>query len=167
MRIGLVSDTHLGASASKLPDALVEGLRGVDYILHAGDWTHPRVAGLLEDIAPVDGVAGNNDGPELVRRYGRRKLIELAGCRIGIVHGDLGQGRWTEQKARSNFPDDGVGLILFGHSHAPYSKREGDLLLFNPGSPVQKRRQPRYSYGILELSGGRMHAEHRYYDDRS
>jgi putative phosphoesterase len=167
MRIGLVSDTHLGASAVKLPDALVRGLQGVDYILHAGDWTHPHVAEMLEHIAPVDGVAGNNDGPELVRRYGRRKLIELGGCRIGIVHGDLGQGRWTEEKAQTSFREDRTGLILFGHSHTPYRKRAGDTLLFNPGSPVQKRRQPLYSYGILKLSGGRVDAEHYYYDDRS
>ena len=167
MRIGLVSDTHLGASAARLPAALAQGLQGVDYILHAGDWTHPGVVRLLEEIAPVDGVAGNNDGPELVERFGRRKVVELGGCRIGIVHGDLGRGRWTEQKAQSNFEEGSVELILFGHSHAPYRKLAGGTLLFNPGSPVQKRRQPRYSYGLLEVTGGRLRAEHHYFDDRS
>ncbi|OXM14082.1 metallophosphoesterase family protein [Paenibacillus herberti] len=166
MRIGLVSDTHLNGSAIKLPDELVRGLQGVELILHAGDWTQPRAVELLEAIAPIDGVAGNNDGADMVRRFGRRKLLELGGYRIGIVHGDIGWGRWTEQKALSSFEGEEVNLILFGHSHTPYRKQHGTSLLFNPGSPLQKRRQPRYSYGILELTGGKLLAEHFYYDDR-
>ncbi|PLT48496.1 putative phosphoesterase [Paenibacillus pasadenensis] len=167
MRIGLVSDTHLSGAAAKLPDELVRGLQGVELILHAGDWTHERAVSLLERIAPVDGVAGNNDGPELARRFGRKRLLELGGCRIGIVHGDIGWGRWTEQKALSSFEEERPDLILFGHSHTPYRKQHGPSLLFNPGSPLQKRRQPRYSFGLLDIEGGRLRAEHVYYDDRS
>ncbi|MCM3748492.1 metallophosphoesterase [Paenibacillus pasadenensis] len=167
MRIGLVSDTHLSGTAGKLPDELVRGLQGVEFILHAGDWTHPRAVALLEAIAPVDGVAGNNDGPDLVRRFGKKKLLELGGFRIGIVHGDIGWGRWTEQKALSNFEGEDAAVILFGHSHTPYRKQHGASLLFNPGSPLQKRRQPRYSYGIMELAGGSIRTEHYYFDDRS
>ena len=42
----------------------------IERILHAGDWTTELAVDLLEAIAPVDGVAGNNDGPELHERFG-------------------------------------------------------------------------------------------------
>ncbi|MEX2105031.1 MAG: YfcE family phosphodiesterase, partial [Bacilli bacterium] len=35
MRIGVVSDTHIPKRAKLLPRKLIEGLKGVDLILHA------------------------------------------------------------------------------------------------------------------------------------
>ncbi|CAG7645339.1 hypothetical protein PAESOLCIP111_04924 [Paenibacillus solanacearum] len=165
MRIGVVSDTHLSGTAVRLPDVLVEGLQGVDMILHAGDWMDESVVGLFASIAPVDGVAGNNDGLEIVRRFGRRKVLKLAGYRIGIVHGD--GGRSTPDTAHRAFLDsDGQGtvdVVLFGHSHIPFMERRSGMLLFNPGSPTDKRRQARYSYGIVTL-GSQPEAELFYYE---
>ncbi|CAG7629543.1 metallophosphoesterase family protein [Paenibacillus allorhizosphaerae] len=165
MRIGVVSDTHMFGRAARLPDTLVEGLQGVDMILHAGDWMDEGVVELFALIAPVDGVAGNNDGLEIVRRFGRRKVLKIAGYRIGIVHGD--GGRSTSETAYRAFLDgDGKGtvdVVLFGHSHIPYMESRNGVLLFNPGSPTDKRRQPRYSYGILTL-GPQPVGEHYYYD---
>lgn len=136
-------------------------------ILHAGDWVDEGVVDLFAEWAPVDGVAGNNDGLEIVRRFGRRKVLKLAGYRIGMIHGD--GGRSTPNTAFQAFCDaDGKGtvdVILFGHSHIPYLERQGGMLLFNPGSPTDKRRQPRYSFGILHL-GTVLKAEHHFYDHK-
>ncbi|MCZ8521541.1 MULTISPECIES: metallophosphoesterase family protein [Paenibacillus] len=168
MRIGVVSDTHMFGRGAALPAALVSGLQGIDLLLHAGDWMDERVIALFEAIAPVDGVAGNNDGPEIVRRFGRRKVLELAGFRIGLVHGD--GGRSTPETAYASFRGEGgearADVILFGHSHAPYHEVRDGQLLFNPGSPTDKRRQPQYSYGILTL-GERAEAQLFTYDDKS
>lgn len=150
MRIGVVSDTHMYSRAKRLPAALTEGLAGVELILHAGDWVEESVIGLFEAIAPVESVAGNNDGPELVRRFGRKKLLELGGWRVGLVHGD--GSRPAPENAWSSFRGTPLDLIVFGHSHTPYHEQREGVLLFNPGSPTDKRRQPRYSYGILTLS---------------
>jgi putative phosphoesterase len=149
----------------KLPEALVSGLTGVDLILHAGDWTAPYVVGLLEEIAPVDGVTGNNDGPEIYKRFGRRKLLALHGYRVGIIHGD-GFFETAEERAKGAFAEGEADIILFGHSHVPFKQTEGGILLFNPGSPTDKRRQPKFSYGILEL-GETVRAEHYFYTDKS
>jgi predicted phosphodiesterase len=40
-------------------------------------------------------------------------------------------------------------------------------LLVNPGSPTDKRAQPRYSWALLEIDGGTVGAELRFFDDRS
>ncbi len=169
MRIALVSDTHLPRFGRVLPRALRNGIAGdrIDLILHAGDFTAAWVPDLLEAMAPLVAVAGNNDPPELVERFGRRQLVELDGVAVGLVHGDLGPGRTTPERARRAF-EAGVAVIVFGHSHQPLIARSPDgSLLINPGSPTDKRRQPRYSWAVLELEGGRARAELRFFDDRA
>jgi len=136
----------------------VDGLRNasVERILHVGDWTQPFVLDLLGSIAPTDGVAGNNDPPELVARLGRRKIVVVEGVRLGLTHGDLGPGRTTPQRALRAFADEaGLAAILFGHSHIPLVERLPDgRWLVNPGSPTDKRRQRRFTWALLEVAGG-------------
>ncbi|WP_274362403.1 metallophosphoesterase family protein [Paenibacillus thermotolerans] len=166
MRVGVVSDTHMLSRARALPKALVDGLQGVDLIVHAGDFTDPSVVAMLEEIAPVEAVAGNNDGTDIIRRFGWRKVVELGGRRIGVVHGHDGPGRSTEWKAFHAFRDEKVDAIVFGHSHVPHYEWIDGVLLFNPGSPTDKRRQARYSYGLMELDE-KITASHFFYDDKS
>lgn len=149
MRIGVVSDTHL-RTGKPLPRELIKGLNGVDMILHAGDWTSMDVADQLEAIAPLDGVAGNNDGHDIIERFKLSKVLELGKYRFGIVHGD-GFRTTTELRAWNTFAGQQVDVIIFGHSHIPLQVIHEGVLLFNPGSPTDKRWQPQYSYGIIEL----------------
>lgn len=156
MNIGIVSDTHMPRTSVALPVALRRGLRSqrVGLILHLGDFTRPVVAGLFEDLAPFDAVAGNNDGEEIVRRFGRRKILDVEGLRIGMTHGD-GAHKSTLQRALDAFHGERLDVILFGHSHVPYCARHGDVWLLNPGSPTDKRRAPTYSWGLLQIRDGR------------
>jgi len=165
-RIGVISDTHMFSRGKALPKALAEGLAGVDLLLHAGDFTDPAVIPLLEAIAPIEAVAGNNDGADIINRFGYRKIVEVSGFRIGLVHGHQGPGRSTEWKAFHSFRDEEVDAVVFGHSHQPHYEIIDGILLFNPGSPTDKRFQPKYSYGIIEL-GERLRAAHFYYEDKS
>ncbi len=111
---------------------------------------------LLAEIAPTDGVGGNNDPPELVARLGRRKVVTVQGVRLGLTHGDIGPGRTTPQRALRAFADEaGLAAILFGHSHIPLVQRLPDGgWLVNPGSPTDKRRQPGFTWALLEVAGG-------------
>jgi putative phosphoesterase len=165
-RIGVVSDTHMFSRGKKLPDALVEGLAGVDLLLHAGDFTDPAVVPLLESIAPLEAVAGNNDGVAIVQRFGFRKIVKAGGRRIGLVHGHEGPGRSTEWKALHAFREEAVDIVVFGHSHIPYYERIDGLLLFNPGSPTDKRWETRYSYGLIEI-GERIEASHFFFENKA
>jgi len=166
MKIIVLGDTHMPRMAKSLPLALVEGLRTADLILHVGDWQTLAVRQMLETFAPVDGVAGNGDGPELVTQFGRRKILEVAGVRIGLVHGHEGPGASTEERARRAFAATDVDIILFGHSHIPLHRTAGNVLLFNPGSATDKRRQPQYSYGVLTLTAGHIAAHHVFSDNK-
>lgn len=163
--IGIVSDTHLPRFGRSLPPLLVKGLTkaGVAAIVHCGDHTDRLAAELLGEIAPVFAVAGNNDPPPLHRLYGDRIVVELGGFRVGVVHGHAGRGRSTLDRAYNAFADDPVNVVLYGHSHIPFRSRRDGVLLFNPGSPTDKRFNPAYSYGILRLDGERIRVEHKFY----
>ena len=171
MRIAAVSDTHLPRFGRALPRALVDGIGAarVDLIVHLGDFIEPFVPGLFEAIGPFDAVAGNNDGPELVARFGRRKVLDLDGVLIGVTHGDLGLGGTTPERARGAFASEPVAAVLFGHSHAPLVKQaSGGPLLVNPGSPTDKRLQPRFTWALLTIECGAVSdVEIRSYADRS
>jgi putative phosphoesterase len=171
MRIAVVSDTHLPRFGRQLPRALRDGLRTerVELIVHLGDFTMLEVVDLFEAFAPVEAVAGNNDGEELIGRFGRRKVIEASNAKIGLTHGDLGTGRTTPQRAAATFAPDEVDIVLFGHSHIPLVQRLADgRWLMNPGSPTDKRRQPRYSWGLIDIeSAEEIRPELRFFDDRA
>lgn len=153
MIIGVVSDTHLHPHQA-LPDALLQGLRGSDAILHAGDVACLEVLEALRTIAPVHAVCGNVDAPDLW--LPPRLELRLAGFTIGLTHGHLGPGQTTEARAVRAFAR--VDVVVFGHSHRPAVHRRPDgPLVVNPGSPTQPRGLPP-SFALLDLSGTRPEA---------
>ncbi|WP_372633485.1 metallophosphoesterase [Cohnella sp.] len=168
MRIVVVSDTHMPRMAKKLPDRLLKELEKADAIVHAGDWTKLSVYEQLAAFGPVYGVAGNNDGAELQAQFGLRKLLKFEECRIGVVHGHGAAKRSsTEAHAIEAFKGTKLDALVYGHSHIPVRKTVAGLLVFNPGSPTDKRRQPKYSFGIFDISGSALRAKHVFYEDKA
>ena len=149
MKIGVLSDTHIPNRAKSLPPILLETFQGVDHILHAGDITGDSVLYELEAIAPVTAVAGNMDSWDVYDRFGEKKIERFGRFRFGLYHGHGFKLR-TADRALERFQDDRVDCIVFGHSHMPYCKYHGNILLFNPGSPTDKRMNRYYSFGIIE-----------------
>ncbi|MFC5405908.1 metallophosphoesterase family protein [Cohnella soli] len=170
MKVVVVSDTHMPRMNKKLPDRLLRELKDADAILHAGDWTKLSVFEELSAFAPTYGVAGNNDGSDIVKRFGPSRIVSLDGCRIGIAHGhgELKRAA-TEAHAISFFKGEKLDAIVYGHSHIPVLKKptNGGALIFNPGSPTDKRRQERYSFGIFHIVNGTLSAKHVFYEDKS
>ena len=78
------------------------------------------------------------------------------------MHGD-GERGTTLERARGAFTEP-LDAIFFGHSHVPHCERRGGTWLVNPGSPTDKRRQPRYSYAIVELDERRLEPRLVYFD---
>ena len=77
-----------------------------------------------------------------------KREIVVGHCRIGIVH-ILGDARNRERVARQEFPD--ARCVVFGHSHIPWNQECDGLLLFNPGSATDRRKQPQCSIGLLHI----------------
>ena len=152
MLIAAISDTHVPDKARALPEALVDRLRTVDLILHAGDVTSASTLRYLGTLAPVEAVYGNVDDTLLKATLPRSRVVQVDGFRIGLIHGDGPGGRTTMERARRAFAD--VDCIVFGHSHYPYLQRHGRVLVLNPGSPTDSRRAPRPSLGIINTTNG-------------
>lgn len=140
MKVGVISDSH-ARSFAELPENLVKALSAVDLIIHAGDIVTMDVIRGLQTLAPVKGVCGNMDYPEVRVALPEKQTIEIEGRKIGIVHGRGGPAT-LEPTVMNLFSE--VDIIVFGHSHIPVNKVVNGILLFNPGSA-------RESYGTLEV----------------
>ncbi|MFN2449426.1 MAG: metallophosphoesterase [Candidatus Baltobacteraceae bacterium] len=166
LTIGVLSDTHMPHMGKHLPRAVVEGMRAarVDVLVHCGDMLDASAIPELEAIAPLQAIAGNNDSFDLLRRFGRKKILRFGSVRIGMVHGHGAPGRErTPDHAFAQFKNEDVHAVLFGHSHVPLCEWREKRLLFNPGSPTDKRRQAQYSYGLLRICEGRIEPELRFF----
>lgn len=150
MQVVVLADTHLRANSARgLPESALAHLRKADVILHAGDVTEKALLDELAAYAPVHAVLGNNDTgmvlPETL-------LLELDGVSVGMVH-DSGQRIGRAARMRKRFPM--ADIVVFGHSHIPWNEEGLDgQLLFNPGSPTQRRAQPHPTLGLLQLRRG-------------
>jgi predicted phosphodiesterase len=70
-----------------------------------------------------------------------------------MIH-DSGPRAGRAARLRRRFP--AARVAVFGHSHDPLVTEVdgGGLLLVNPGSPIQRRRQPVHTVAVLEMSDG-------------
>jgi putative phosphoesterase len=154
MLLAIISDTHLPRGTRALPQSCVARLRAADLILHAGDVVDGATLDLIESLGPpVVAVHGNVDRPEVVARLPERRTVEAGGVRIGMVH-DAGPAAGRLERQRAAFPD--CAAVVFGHSHIPLHERsrDGAFELFNPGSPTDRRRQPRHTMGTATIADG-------------
>ena len=107
----------------------------------------------LYDIAPVYAVLGNND---LLFTLPETLQFRLDDVNIAVIH-DSGQKDGRAARMRKLFPE--ADVVVFGHSHIPMNIRENGQLLFNPGSPTDRRQQPRHTMGLLLIESGNVQSE--------
>ncbi len=158
--IGVLSDTHIPTRARAIPAVLLRVLDGAGLILHAGDLVDEDVLDELKVLAPVEAVAGNMDSPVMHRRFGVQKIVEVNSFKIGMIHGRrsmMDEGEWVYQAFSSCINE--LNAIIFGHSHCPYLKVKNDILLLNPGSPVEPRSSSRSSCARLKVINGMLEGE--------
>ncbi len=167
LNVIVVGDTHMPRMAKQLPKRLLSELSNAELIIHVGDWQTRDVYEQLKQFAPVKGVHGNVDEPFFHDHFQKTLVLNLAGHRIGVTHGH-GKGKTTEKRAFEQLSDQDVELILFGHSHIPLHKEYEGTVLFNPGSPTDKRRQSHYSFGKLTFYENEpIQMEHIFYADKN
>lgn len=150
MQVGVVSDTHFRSLREGviLFERLLQGpFADVELILHAGDVGAPQILdGFLE--VPIVAVRGNTDLEDA--RLPAQRLLELESFRIGLIHG-WGPVEGLEARVEKEFSEVRLDCLIYGHSHYPVCHQSHGLLLFNPGSPTDRRSAPYHSVGVLEL----------------
>lgn len=151
-RVVVLSDTHIRAGGGRrLPDAVYALLDGADAVLHAGDIVSADVLHELSGFAPVHAVLGNNDLDPALSHLPETRIVEIDSVRIGMIH-DSGPREGRAARMRRLFPD--ADAVVFGHSHIPWNEPGLDgQLLFNPGSPTDKRMQPVHTAGLIVVDG--------------
>ena len=137
MRIGIVSDTH-----GLLRREVIEGLQGVDHIIHAGDIDKKEVLDELEKIAPLTAVRGNADKDWAVY-LSEKALLEFEGNKIYVIH--------NKGKIDDFIMD--LPIIIYGHSHKYSMVEKNGQIWFNPGCCGKRKADQEVSYAILEIRG--------------
>jgi uncharacterized protein len=150
----VLADTHIPRRARALPEGLTPYLREADLVLHAGDLIQAPVLDELSAYAPVFAVRGNVDLPEV--NLPEIREFSFGGARIAMIH-DSGRKEGRRKRLKKRFPE--ARAIIFGHSHVPFLEDEDGLLLLNPGSPTDRRRQPHHTFALLWAEEGSVWAE--------
>jgi putative phosphoesterase len=148
MQVGILSDTH-----GLLRAEVVEALRGVEHILHAGDIGSTGILAQLQAIALVTAVWGNTDGWDVRGQVPEIAEVELAGVKVVVIHGHQ-LGSPTPAALAARYPD--AGLVVFGHTHTPVVERCGGVLAVNPGSAGPRRFKLPISLALAVFEEGRV-----------
>jgi len=125
-----VSDSH-AATLRELPARLAGALRRADIIVHAGDLTEMSLLLELRDTGQTVAVAGNMDSTAVKIHLPHRQLFTVNGRTVGVTHGS-GAPTGIAQRVRALFPEN-PDLIVFGHSHVPFTGVVDGVLMVNPG----------------------------------
>ncbi|HKH58476.1 MAG TPA: metallophosphoesterase family protein [Rubrobacter sp.] len=150
----VIADTHIPRRARTLPENLLPHLKQANLILHAGDLMDLTLLSEMASYAPVRAVKGNLDPPEL--KLPEVLQFEFGGARIAMIH-DSGRKKGRRSRMKRRFPE--ARVVIFGHSHIPWLEDAEGLLLLNPGSPTDRRRQPEHTFALLWVEEGEVRAE--------
>ena len=128
--VGVVSDTH-----GLIAPSACSALRGVDYLLHAGDVGEVATIARLQQIAPLVAVRGNIDTDAATGDLPATAVAQIGDQLLYVLH-DLQQLDLNPQAA-------GFAAIVYGHTHQPEIRWQDGILYLNPGSAQRNRwRKP-------------------------
>ena len=147
MKIGIISDTHLNIPDNRLEKIVEDYFHDVDLILHAGDMVELEVLDVFRG-KKVYAVSGNMDPGSVREVFPDKRILEIEGRRVGLIHG-WGSPFGLEEKVMQEF--DNVECIVYGHTHRAMNDVRDGILLFNPGSPTDQRFAKHNSVGILDI----------------
>ena len=149
MKVLIVSDTH---GHGEVYTKLIQKLAPMDLVIHCGDVEGQERS--MEQITretwdcPMILVAGNND---FFGDLKREISLTLEDRRILVTHGHAYYVSMGPEFIRKEAKARGYDIAIYGHTHKPEVRREGDIYVVNPGSlsyPRQEGRKP--SYIIME-----------------
>ncbi len=154
IRIGVISDTHFPPRGRVLPSICVDRLERCDLIVHAGDFCDVSALSQVRALGrPLAAVHGNVDDAAVRAQLAETTEIALPDRRLLAVVHDAGPSTGRIARLRRRFP--AAAIIVFGHSHIPLIEYDDpDLLIVNPGSPTDRRRQPHHTIAEIVVRPG-------------
>ena len=164
-RIGVIADNHSGrADGSDLPQAVLDAFAGVNLIVHCGDSGSWGTLDRLQTVAPVVGVSGGHNGDGADARIAHvRRVIDVDGLRVGVVHDLVRQGVVTESHPRlvptakdlatglRSFFGEPIDVLLYAGTHVARISYTPGILLVNGGSPTLPVDRPKGTLGTVAL----------------
>ena len=112
----------------------------------------------LKKIAKVEAVYGNMDSRKTMSILPEKKILSIKGKKICLMHGH-GRPDQLVDVLKQEFSKENPDVIVFGHSHTPMNEYIDGVLFFNPGSSTDTVFAPYRSYGIIEISNGKIEAK--------
>jgi putative phosphoesterase len=113
---------------------------------------------MLEAIAPLSAVRGNNDLGHYGAGLHETAVLRLEGVKALVIH-ILGSPRKLAPAARKAIERERPDLVIYGHSHVPAVEMLDGVLYVNPGSAGPRRFNYPRSAGILTVEGRRARVE--------
>jgi uncharacterized protein len=167
LRIVVTGDTHFRRSGVQLPHRLRDTLSTADLIIHTGDFCSHESLRMFESFGPFLAVRGNNEEPDLDLLLPDRIRASYTQGTLIVTHGHREIGRSAKDAVQRTYAG-GADIVIFGHSHQPCWEEVDGSWFLNPGSPTQRRREPCFSFAILQIAAdGAFEAEHVYFEKRN
>lgn len=153
VRIGVLSDSHGHLENLSRAIKTLTGL-GITVLCHLGDDEEDILAAEVPQEIEVHWVPGVFSPRYRDPETKKRLILEVAGWKVLLTH--------TLYRHEQDLPDEpdlaalvqeqGIRIILYGHSHVPEVKVGGGSLLLNPGhlKDEDKKGYPP-TFGLLDL----------------
>ncbi|MCC8088219.1 MAG: metallophosphatase family protein [Rikenellaceae bacterium] len=128
--VGLISDTHCGFDTD-----VMEFLKDVDVILHAGDFGNLETADRIAAFKPLIGVYGNIDDAKVRVVYPKYQCFKCEEVKILMTHIGGYPGRY-DKEALVKIDEFRPKIFISGHSHIlkVMPDRKRNMLHINPGA---------------------------------
>jgi len=150
LAIGILSDTH-----GRLDGEVVDRLRCMDMVLHAGDIDGPEILQAIGESDKVTAVRGNMDWGEWSQGLPQEEFVEAGGILIYMIH--------DVQKISIDPGSADIRIVINGHTHRPSAVQKNGVLYLNPGSPSFPRGGHKASMAVIEIDGDLFRYRHIYF----
>ena len=123
-----------------------------DIVIYCGDGVEnvENISYIYSDIKFYF-VKGNCDSGD----YPIEQEIKVASKRIFFTHGHLYDTKIDDRMIVKEAKNRGVDVLLYGHTHIPYTEYLDGLYVMNPGS-CARPKMGRPTYGFVDIVDGKI-----------
>ncbi len=125
MKLLITSDVH--GHLERLEE-VIKKHKDVDYHINAGDMC---LDDFLIEPCHLITVKGNND---FYSTAPYQRVLNLDGLKILLTHGHIEGVRFRLGRLKKEAKHNSVDLVIFGHTHIKYFKKDQDMIILNPGA---------------------------------